>query len=410
VEDWPVRISRRAMTLDTIVFDPTPCGFPRPRVPPLPDGHVCLSIRASSRRQESPVGTFRDFSRGRYALREAYRLAGVDSRSTLLAPAYHCRTMIDPALALNAEVLLYPLSEVLAPVLPAIDQLHRQSAKPVKALLATHFFGIPQALRDLAKWCAERDIVLIEDCSHALFYRNHQPHGMGNDGRFVVSSPYKFIASPDGGLLYAQDEAALSTLKPHARSQLDELRAVAWTLTSIRQRRHQTYPPLDTELAPITRTEVHPGHEVRQQAGVSGEYRSQEEGRASSRCARLLHRFADPDCIARRRRERYQQWSAALAGLPGCRPLYPLLPEDCIPYMFPLLIERPQPHFYWLKRLGMPIWRWDSIVASSCPTATRYRLHLLHLPCHQSIADADMVWMSEAVRKVIANQNGALAK
>ena len=318
--------------------------------------------------------------------------------------------MIDPALALDGEVLLYPLSEGLAPALPAIDQLYRQSAKPVKALLATHFFGIPQALGDLARWCAERDIVLIEDCSHALFYRNHRPQGMSHYGRFVVSSPYKFITSPDGGLLYSKDEAAFGALRPHARSPLDELRAVTWTLTSIRQRRHPTYPPLDAELTPIIRTECHPGHEVRQQAGVSGEYRPEEEGRASSRCSRLMHRLADPDCIARHRRERYQQWSAALNDLPGCRLLYPLLPEDCIPYMFPLLIDRPQSHFYWLKRLGMPIWRWDSLVVSSCPTATRYRLHLLHLPCHQSITDADMVWMTEAVRKVISNPNGAVPK
>ena len=87
-------------------------------------------------------------------------------------------------------------------------------------------------------------------------------------------------------------------------------------------------------------------------------------------------------------------------NLPYCRPLLPALPEGCIPYMFPLLIERPEPHFQRLKQLGFPVYRWDSIVASNCHTANNYRLRLLHLPCHQSLDDHELDWMISAITKL----------
>jgi len=106
--------------------------------------------------------------------------------------------------------------------------------------------------------------------------------------------------------------------------------------------------------------------------------------------------------IERSRRRHYGRWTEAVAGIPGCRPLVPVLPAGCIPYMFPLYIERPESHFAPLKRLGVPIWRWDSIAASACPVATDYRLHLLHLPCHQRLTDREMDWLIAAVSRVLS--------
>jgi hypothetical protein len=74
--------------------------------------------------------------------------------------------------------------------------------------------------------------------------------------------------------------------------------------------------------------------------------------------------------------------------------------------MFPLYLEAPDRHFAVLKHLGVPIWRWDSIVASPCPTAADYRLHLLHMPCHQALDDASVEWMIAAVTRVLGREAG----
>jgi hypothetical protein len=393
------------MALDTLIFDPASCGFPKPRVPLLPTGLAGLSFQTPA--PWAPADHFRHFARGRYALREAYRLAGVGPGGALLAPAYHCRTMLDPALALGGDVVLYPLRADLSPDRAALDALVAHAPTPVKALLATHFFGIPQALEQLAAWCAERGITLVEDCSHALFGERHCPPGIGRSGEFVVSSPYKFLPSPDGGLLYAREAGRLSKVRTQAPPLTAELRGL--TVILQRQRNPEVGDParLAAELAMIIEQPAPAARDFHAMADCSADYRPDEAERAALRISRVIYRHPDSAVIARRRRENYLRWTEATANLQHCHPLFPELPAACIPYMFPLLIEHPEPHFHWLKRLGVPIWRWDSLVASACPTANNYRLHLLHLPCHQSLSEGELDWMIAAVRKVGAGGTAA---
>jgi len=111
--------------------------------------------------------------------------------------------------------------------------------------------------------------------------------------------------------------------------------------------------------------------------------------------------LCDLDRVAARRRKNFQRWVDAVGDLPHCRSLVEQLPDDAVPYMFPLLIEHPQDHFPLLKRLGVTIWRWDDMAESPCAVSRHYRQHLLHLPCHQALSDNELSWMETAVAKVV---------
>ncbi|MBK9029613.1 MAG: DegT/DnrJ/EryC1/StrS aminotransferase family protein [Propionivibrio sp.] len=82
-----------------------------------------------------------------------------------------------------------------------LDELLVAHGKPVKALLATHYFGLAKDFTELKLWCDTHRIAFIEDCSHTLFTETFQAPGTGIFGRFVAASPYKFFACADGGLL-----------------------------------------------------------------------------------------------------------------------------------------------------------------------------------------------------------------
>jgi len=396
------------MTLDTLIFDPAPCNFPKPNLPHLPvlPGGVEMKLHALP--AWADARHFRHFLRGRFALREAYWLAGVGPGSTMLAPAYHCFTMLDPALALSGDVALYPLHEDLSPDLTALDRLANASATPIKAILATHFFGIPQDFAALAAWCSKRDITLVEDCSHALFTMNFRAPGCGRLGDFVISSPYKFFPSPDGGVLYARNARALTGIECRQPSLSAELRGIAEAL-SVARHFHRASRACDVErltsdIAAIDAAVLPGGHTMRSSHRYSPYYRPAKERLASLRFSRFVERHANLSTISARRRTNYHRWLAGVRGLTHCKPLYPQLPEGCVPYMFPLYFDNPDRHFHVLMRLGVPIWRWDSIAVSDCPTANDYRLKLLHLPCHQSLTNRDLDWMIEAVRKVGAGE------
>lgn len=379
-------------------FDPSDCGFPSPRVPLLPvPGWEEL---AGEGRDRVPAGMLegsgvRRYARGRYALRAACQAAGLGPGSLLLAPSYHCRTMLDPALALGANVALYALHEDLQPDLASIEALLRESGNAARALLVPHYFGVEQpaaTMDQLADLCQRHGVMLIEDCAHAWMVAQRRIGAGRPAGRMVVASPYKYFACPDGGVLWGEP----AQLPPQSRGPglVAELKVARGVLS-----RGAVALPAATP-TPATHSR---GAERRERNDRPSPYYDP----ALERCdalflSRWLIRRAAPEAIARQRRLRYRQWLDAMAGLPHARALMPVLPDTCAPYMFPLLISRPDPDFFRLKQAGLPIWRWDDMAVSGCPVAERYRTELLHLPCHQGLSDAQMVWMLALVREVLA--------
>jgi dTDP-4-amino-4,6-dideoxygalactose transaminase len=267
-------------------------------------------------------------------------------------------------------------------------------------LLATHFFGFVRDFSWLQAWCATHDIVLIEDCAHILFTERYRAAGAGGYGQFVAASPYKFFPGADGGWLVA---AGVDAATRPARWR-DELRGLKQYLDAVRQPSVSAadIAALAGQLAALTRQAPVAGSDTQcSRPGHSPQYRAAQSGLSSLRSSRWLAGHTSLSALIDRRRANYRRWLRAVADLPHCRPLYAELPETVVPYMFPLLIEQPLPHFYWLKQLGVPVWRWDEMAASACPVAGDYRLRLLHLPCHQSLSDTEMDWLLAALTQVL---------
>lgn len=374
-------------------FDPSDCGFPPPVVSLLPRLRSAAIARPS---REVTSGRQRHYARGRYALRDAYRLCGVGAQGALLAPAYHCRTMIDPAISLGAEVALYRMTGELEPDTAELEHAVAAATHPVRALLFTHFFGFARSIDATVRFCKAHGIALIEDCSH-VWMPAAAHAGIGSTGRYAVSSYYKFVPSEDGAMLHANAEAPLPERGSRASAR-QELAAVVRLARNARPAAPASSPPPGDGSGG---TGVCAKQWIESTQAPSPHYRTGDEARSSLRSSSWILRHTDGALVASRRRRRYAQWLTAVRDLPGCRPLFPALPEHCVPYMFPLLLDSPEPHFTRLKRMGMPIWRWDEMAVSDCAAAARYRLALLHLPCHQSLTDADMAWMTNAVATVL---------
>jgi hypothetical protein len=378
-------------------FDPSGCDFPAPRVPllPLPRWRELGASADRVPRALLDGDRMRSFARGRYALREACRIAGLGPGGLLLAPAYHCRTIIDPALALGAGVALYKLSEDLRPDLDSIAALVRDAGPRAKALLVPHYFGIeqpPAVMDELARLAREHGMLLIEDCAHAWMVAQQRVAAGVPPGRVVVASPYKYFACPDGGMLWAPP--ALLPARGRAPGVVAELKAAR----SLAPRRAHGLPAAVPGPDNAARGAQRREHDDR----PSHYYDAALEDSDSLLLSRWLIRGARPDAIARARRTRYRQWLDAAPALSRARALMPALPENSAPYMFPLLISHPDPDFFRLKQAGLPIWRWDDMAVSDCAVAQRYRTHLLHLPCHQGLSDAEMDWMLALTREVLA--------
>lgn len=383
-------------------FDPGTCKLAAPKVSALPT----LSLRSLTgygAELDSAIRRQLAYTRSRYALTDAYRLCGVGIAGALLAPAYHCRTMLDPALRLGAECRLYSLEADLTLNVAVIDRMLSEAGGQVRAVLATHFFGFVQDFQALADCCRGHGVHLIEDCSHLLPTLGSGAR-LGALGSYSVWSPYKFYPCEDGGYLQTNGDAPAPLGGLTRQSPWTEVKGMLRLLRRSRKTVNgQSIDALAEQLASNPNGSIDRGVDIDEPNGAhSRDYLPQQERMAMSQVSRWLVRHADADRIKRGRRQRYQQWMKAVSSWPHCRPLHAVLPDDCVPYMFPLYMHCPAAHFMPIKRIGVPVWRWDSMAISDCPVANDYRLRLFQMPCHQELNDAEMNWMIEAVSIVVA--------
>lgn len=391
------------MTLTFRAYDASRCGYPRNRIPVTPLLELSALGSPTSARYPSAFSEASApvFARGRYALFHALRRLGVGEAHSVMVPAYHCRTMIDPVVHAGAEVALFTLNADLSPDLAGLASTAGSTARPVKALLLPHYFGFPQDIAPVAAFCHERGIALIEDCCHA-YYGSWHGRPLGTWGDCAIASPNKFFACDDGGSFFAPGPQP--TVRLRSPPLIDELRAVyhsAEGLWAQRQRRfgadglRDLAPRFERVREQFPRwsgeTEEHAG------TSLSHLYQSGLDTASALAWSRGLMRWSDADKLCELRRANFSALLAGVRELPHCRPLFSALPEGVVPYMFPLLIEQPEHRFHWLKHLGVPMYRWDELAISDCATSNRYRLNLVHLPCHQSMRPDDLAWLLRAL-------------
>jgi dTDP-4-amino-4,6-dideoxygalactose transaminase len=351
---------------------------------------------------------------GRVAIGLALRALGVSAGDVVLVPAYHSPSMIPPAHWCGAEVRFYRVHPDTSPDLVDIDA--KLVTGKVRAILATHFFGVPHDLAPLRALCDRHGIGLVEDCAHC-FFGAHDGVPVGSMGDYAIGSTMKFFPIYEGGCLVSRRhrldvtlhgagagfelKAALNALEAaFAYGRLPVLRALLalplriksalWRTFKSRGRTGGAEAPPASSLAPSS-------------SDSSFEFDPRWADKHSSWFSRTVLRLASPGRIVARRRHNYLDLQRALDGAPGCRPLFSRLPDGACPWMFPLLVDRPQAVFDALKRAGVPMTRfgatlWPGVDASVCANSADLGRRLIAFPCHQSLDDSERTWLHAQVR------------
>jgi dTDP-4-amino-4,6-dideoxygalactose transaminase len=86
-------------------------------------------------------------------------------------------------------------------------ELEKRVTAKTKAVIVTHMWGIPCDMDPIAQFCAERNLSLVEDCSHAHGAR-YKGRLMGTFGNVAVWSlqGQKMVTGGEGGILLTDDD------------------------------------------------------------------------------------------------------------------------------------------------------------------------------------------------------------
>lgn len=327
---------------------------------------------------------------GRAALFAAMKALGVQPRDVVLAPSYHCPTLVAPLRAAGAVVQFYPLG---ADGLPALDSIN--PAPRTKALVVAQLFGLPHSLAVVRGWCDAHGIALVEDCAHSFFGQAGE-RPVGHWGNLATASVSKFFPVMEGGLLASARPLPAQALQPAGTKQ----QAKAWVDLLERGSEQGRLTGVNTALGALFRLKNGPPRPP-----STGTPRETSEAEMMADCDLARSEQAPPALtrsllglprqrIVARRRAHYETLHRLAQKLPGARPLFAALPAHTAPYVMPLWVDnadRADAAYAALRATGCAVFRWDRVWPGvpDFPDdhGARWRRQVLQLLCHQDLRE-----------------------
>jgi dTDP-4-amino-4,6-dideoxygalactose transaminase len=350
---------------------------------------------------------------GRAGLGVALQQAGIQEGDEILVPAFHCESMVAPVHWRGAHPVFYNVGEDTR--LDFADLALRVSPR-TRALVAVHYFGFPQDVRRIREFCDAHDLLMIEDCAHALTGR---PDGvcLGSLADYAIGSLMKFFPVFDGGFVASSRHSLeeVSVRPPRATTSFKamlnsvELSIDYGRLGPAGQAARAGIGLKNLLWEGFKRWRGKP--EIATSPGSSEggyEFDPAWVDVSMTSFSRWVFRHTDWTGLVERRRANYRRLEAALGDLNGLRSLFPELPDHVTPLVYPVYVDRPEELFPRLKWQGIPIWRfgeflYPEVTADQFPASVRLSGHLFQFPVHQELREKEIEWLIRTVRQALAN-------
>ena len=281
---------------------------------------------------------------GRGALLLACKGIASHGKRDILMPAYHCPSGITPAIHAGLRPVFYRIKRDLS---IDFDDLNAKVTSGTAAVLVIHYFGMAADIQPLHA-LGQRGIEIIEDWSHS-FLRGLSPRLPGSLGDYCVYSFWKLIPCEVGGALWRRHESAAFS-RPQAPAPGLRERAVRVKKMLEEALAYSNYPRVKKIVTTLEtlrlawRGSFVPVPELVTQAPVRGEdHYPFDPSLVNCRLPGLSRRILESSNFSQvvaRRRENFLRYSQLLRSSDQMQVLYPQLPPETCPWVFPVLLNQ----------------------------------------------------------------------
>ena len=145
---------------------------------------------------------------GTDALHLAYILSGLKFGDEVIAPVYTCTATNIPFLYMGVKIKFADVDPITMNI--SVKSVKKLITNKTKAIVCTHYGGLPCDMDELKKIASEKKIPIIEDAAHALgaTYKN-KPVGSLSEFTMFSFQAIKHITTGDGGMLCIKDKKLL---------------------------------------------------------------------------------------------------------------------------------------------------------------------------------------------------------
>lgn len=312
-------------------------------------------------------------------------------------PAYCCKSILLPISNLGIEVSFYDIGERLEPL------LNKGKFSKGDVFLLVHFFGIPQDVLLIERFCKEHGMLLVEDCAHTL----PDPEAgmpMGSTGIFSIYSLRKMLPVPDGGVLVVNDMEMQDRVRHLTPPVLSRLSFRRWAVNNLDRFAFTFGWPNTILIKDILRDRFSSSDAVFN--GLLSVDALPEINRIT---VSQLREFKMKE-LRDARRNNYLMFADLLSGVQGVTIPFSLLPESSFPQAFPIMYDNAQGLCRYLHRKGIGAGQWPgeelpgSLSISEYPGTVPWVKKLILLPSHQDIASDQINMISEIIKEAVSSK------
>lgn len=305
----------------------------------------------------------------------------------VLVPAYNCGAEIDPYVANGADVTMYRISDELR---IDVEDIMLRVSPSTRIVHITHFFGWPQEIGCLARWCESRGIILVEDCAQALF-SDGPKDTIGITGHAAIYSFVKSLPVPDGGALVLNNKQ----LELRAQLKVPEFCVTLrntipllkkWFMNSFEfwQNNASTRRLVTKSWKKNVKTKMEGLHPAMIQSNY---FVPRHMEWAISRITGGFLNSVSRDSVVKKRRRNYLYLLDSLGDIPGIKLVFTSLPQKVSPMSFPFIVDERRKWCERLESMGVLVQGWPGYYPGlnwdDYPEACYLKDNLLTLPVHQ---------------------------
>jgi dTDP-4-amino-4,6-dideoxygalactose transaminase len=387
-------------------------NYPRARVPV---GPILSSSSLGRERGHTPsildVRNVRLVTSGRVAIALALREMHIGPGDKVLVPSYHCASMIEPVIWAGATPVFYRINPDTS---VNLEDIASKLDSDTKLIMATNYFGFPQPLDQIRAFCDARGLKFLEDCAHA-FLGQYQGKSVGSYGDYAIASSMKFFPIYEGGALVSQRHS-LAAIPLHSAGKGFEAKVALNSLEDAFEYRRLGLIKALLALPMYLKNFVWGKIKAHRPPSAGSMAPGSSEGgfsfdpswmdKRSALFSRAILKLTSRQRIGQLRRKNYLTLQQALAGMPGCQPLFPVLPDGVYPWVFPVRVEHTYSVFKTLKMAGVPMIRfaeylWPGTDASVCANSVALSQGAIQFPCHQELSEAELEWMIKLIKEAL---------
>ncbi len=152
------------------------------------------------------------FTSGRGCLTALLKAYNISEGDEVLVQAFTCVAVPNPVLHVGAKPVYVDIDEHTLNM--SVEDLKKKITSKSKVLIIQHTFGYPADIDTLMKVACEHNLIVIEDCAHALGaeYKGQKVGTFGNAGFFSFGRD-KVISSVYGGIVVTSDNPIAEKVK-----------------------------------------------------------------------------------------------------------------------------------------------------------------------------------------------------